>query len=178
MADELHTQVVGLTQQLAAQSAKIGELIALNEAEPLLSAALDDPDPELRLEALYELCELLSAEDMTPAEGANLGRRLREEGSVECLAQLLDDDVPEIVTHALWCLGNICSDSVDTLSRKTKRMLLRERESAQSCPSSIATRVHRPVARAPAVAHGSRPPLLIRVPPPPHAGPAGSALRV
>ena len=49
---------------------------------------------------------------------------VRENSGVSLLSWLLADPSPEVQQTALMILGNLCSDSVDSQSCETKRLLL------------------------------------------------------
>ena len=57
-------------------------------------------------------------------DGAELGSVVRAGGGVAALSRLLLDPAPEIQQQALFVLGNLCSDSVDRDSSRTKSELL------------------------------------------------------
>jgi hypothetical protein len=121
-------QVNNLLQQLARQTASLAQVQAEWErrqsATPRsLRVRLGDANYEVRLEALEELAEALGNEDLSLGDTTIIARRLREEGSLARLALLVQDDSNEVLTRALYCLGNLCSDSFDTASRETKKLL-------------------------------------------------------
>lgn len=121
-------QVNNLLQQLARQTASLAQVQAEWErrqsATPRsLRVRLGDANYEVRLEALEELAEALGNEDLSLGDTTIIAQRLREEGSLARLALLVQDDSNEVLTRALYCLGNLCSDSFDTASRETKKLL-------------------------------------------------------
>ena len=57
-------------------------------------------------------------------DGVELGSVVRAGGGVAALSRLLLDPAAEIQQQALFVLGNLCSDSVDRDSSRTKSALL------------------------------------------------------
>ena len=130
-------QMQQLLAQLQQQSEQLGRVQAEWErrqaATPRsLRVRLGDGNYEVRLDALEELSDALGDEELSLADSTVVARRLREEGSLARLALLLVDDSNEVLTRALYCLGNLCSDSFDTASRETKRLLL-DRDGKGAC---------------------------------------------
>ena len=105
------------------QQAQLQQQLLLQQA-PISTAFLkvEEPSPELRADALMEFMQLLNSCSLS--EGLELGHQVRIEGGVLRLCQLLLDPSPDVVSLALWCLGNLCSDSVDPQSKVTKALLL------------------------------------------------------
>ena len=89
----------------------------------MVAAELGSPSEEAREEAVQALAEVLHT-PFDSFEGAQVGRCLRGEGAIGKLASLLDYAGGHTVAHALWCLGNLCSDELDPSSNETKRALM------------------------------------------------------
>jgi hypothetical protein len=87
-----------------------------------LAHTLATDNAEARVDAVEQLATVVS--EAFGAEGAALGAALREAGIVAQLARLLSDATVEVRLHAILALGNLCSDSVDPHSRKTKALCL------------------------------------------------------
>ena len=106
------------------QQAQAQQQWLLQQSAPISAAFLkvEEPSPEVRADALMEFTQLLNS--CTLSEGLELGHQIRIEGGVLRLCQLLLDPSPDVVSLALWCLGNLCSDSVDPQSKVTKALLL------------------------------------------------------
>lgn len=84
--------------------------------------ALRAPGGADRLAALDALAEIVGT--AYGEDGADLGAEMRARGGVALLASLLADELAEVQQAALLVLGNLVSDSVDSASAETKRVLL------------------------------------------------------
>ena len=84
--------------------------------------ALRAPGGADRLAALDALAEIVGT--AYGEDGADLGAEMRSRGGVALLASLLADELAEVQQAALLVLGNLVSDSVDSASAETKRVLL------------------------------------------------------
>ncbi|KAL1498546.1 hypothetical protein AB1Y20_013867 [Prymnesium parvum] len=87
-----------------------------------LLSLMRSPDEAERDEALSSLAELVSG--AFGDDGAEIGRVVRAQGGPAILTWLLADPAPEVQQQALMVLGNLCSDSVDRESARTKAALL------------------------------------------------------
>jgi len=82
--------------------------------------AVDDAMREQALELLIEMVECAAG-----ADGALLGRGLREVGGISQLCKLAADDDRRPIRRLAWLvLGNLCSDTVDPDAAATKRKLM------------------------------------------------------
>lgn len=98
---------------------------------PEIMAFLRSPDAAEREEALAELAE--QVDSAFGYDGLRLGEALRGCGGLPTLAWLLADPTPEVVQQALCILGNLCSDTVDPNSTRTKQALLPNARSVLAC---------------------------------------------
>ena len=91
-------------------------------AVPILLQILDKPGHLNRDEVLALLCDLVSG--AYGAEGDALGKTIREAGGLKPIASLLSETDSSVQKHALYLLGNLCSDAVDPRSALSKQALL------------------------------------------------------
>ena len=101
------------------------ELSASSQRHPAVSKllkAMHSPDASRRAHALDKLSEVIGA--AYGEAGAEVGQAVRNGSGIALLARLLADPYPQVQQQALFVVGNLCSDSVDTGSDVTKMLLL------------------------------------------------------
>mmetsp|Transcript_66677 Transcript_66677/g.148816 ORF Transcript_66677/g.148816 Transcript_66677/m.148816 type:complete len:286 (-) Transcript_66677:376-1233(-) len=87
-----------------------------------LLALMRSPDEAERDDALSSLAGIIGT--AFGDDGAEIGCMMRSNGGPAILTWLLADPNPEVQQLSLMILGNLCSDSVDRESGKTKAALL------------------------------------------------------
>lgn len=84
--------------------------------------SLRSPDEDTRLDGITAINELVNG--CFGDDGRMFGEMMRAQGGVLLLSNCLTDSSPDVQAQGLLVLGNICSDSVDSESMRTKKALL------------------------------------------------------
>ena len=98
------------------------EVYAADELIDEILQFLTSSDPADRIEGAGVMCEWVNA--AFGDVGAALGAAVRQKGGVPVLFKLWGDSELLVQQRSLLILGNLCSDSVDAESAKTKEILL------------------------------------------------------
>ena len=85
------------------------------------AANLKSSEMATQIAAARNLAEVLNECDMV--EGTQMGQALRDHGVIGDLASLLGKESDELSSLALYCLANLCCDSVDNASAASKHQL-------------------------------------------------------